>query len=151
MRIVVDDPTRPDVLALLAEHLDEMRALSPPESVHALDPAALTAPGISFWTVRQDGLLLGCAALKQLGTTQGEIKSMRTPAQLRGRGAARLLLSHLVDTARARGYRQLYLETGAMTAFLPAQRLYERYGFTRCLPFGDYVEDPHSVFMSLVL
>ncbi len=151
MRIDHDGPTRPDVLALLAEHLDEMRALSPPESVHALDPASLAASGISFWTARQDGLLLGCAALKQLGPTQGEIKSMRTPAQLRGRGAARLLLSHLIDTARARGYRQLYLETGAMPAFLPAQRLYERFGFTRCAPFGDYVEDPHSVFMSLDL
>jgi putative acetyltransferase len=151
MRIDHDDPTRPDVLALLAEHLDEMRRLSPPESVHALDPAALTAPGISFWTVRQDGLLLGCAALKQLGPTQGEIKSMRTPAHLRGRGAARLLLSHLVDTARARGYRQLYLETGAMAAFLPAHRLYQGFGFTFCAPFGDYVDDPHSVFMSLAL
>jgi putative acetyltransferase len=38
-----------------------------------------------------------------------------------------------------------------MEAFRPAQRLYESFGFTYCGPFGDYVEDPNSVFMTLRL
>ena len=79
MRIDVDDPARPDVTALLTEHLADMRATSPPESVHALDVEALRRPGITFVTARRDGELLGCAALRELDAGHAEIKSMRTP------------------------------------------------------------------------
>ena len=88
MRIERDDPFRDDVLALLGEHLADMRATSPPESVHALDPAALTAPSITFWTVREDGVLLGCGALKDLGGGGGEIKSSCERQDSAGTGAS---------------------------------------------------------------
>ncbi len=79
MPILLDDPTSSDVAALLEEHLADMYATSPPESVHALDPASLTGSDISLWlTMREDGAVLGCAALKRLGLGHGEIKSMRT-------------------------------------------------------------------------
>ena len=38
-----------------------------------------------------------------------------------------------------------------MQAFEAAQKLYASYGFQRCAPFADYVEDPNSVFMTMRL
>jgi putative acetyltransferase len=76
---------------------------------------------------------------------------MRTPQMLRRRGAGRAMLTHILEVARSRKYERLSLETGSGEAFAPAQRLYESFGFTRCGPFGDYVLDPHSVFMTLRL
>jgi len=151
MHIELDDLTRPQVHALLQEHLDNMHALGPPESVHALDLSRLRSPDITFWTVWEDGQLLGCGALKGLGLRHAEIKSMRTPQAARGRGAGRAMLAHLVHVARSRGYERLSLETGTVDAFTPAHRLYESAGFTRCGPFGDYAADVNSVFMTLVL
>lgn len=150
-RIEVDDLTRPQVLALLQEHLANMREISPPKSVHALDVNSLRAPDITFWTVWEGDQLLGCGALKELSPTHGEVKSMRTPAALRRRGAGRTILTHLIQVARERGYRRLNLETGAPAAFDPARKLYESFGFTYCGPFGSYREDPFSVFMELRL
>jgi putative acetyltransferase len=151
MHIEIDDLSRPQVHALLQEHLDDMYAWSPPESVHALDLDRLRLPAITFWTAWEGPLLLGSAALKDLGDGHGEVKSMRTPRHLRGRGAGRALLAHLIDHARARGFQRLSLETGTTEPFQPAQRLYERFGFAYCGPFGDYTPDPFSVFMTLEL
>ena len=144
-----DIPEREDVLQLLGEHLADMYATSPQESVHALDPAALAGPGISFWTAREDSRLLGCAALKHLAPGDAEIKSMRTANAARGRGVASALLRHVLAEARHSGYRRLYLETGSQEFFAPARRLYERHGFTDCPPFASYELDPNSVFMTL--
>jgi putative acetyltransferase len=151
MRLEIDDLTRPDVLALLDEHLANMHALSAPEFVHALDISKLKAPEITFWTAWSGDVLMGCGALKELTPTLGEVKSMRTPALRRGRGAARALMAHLIDVARGRGYERLSLETGSHEAFLPAQTLYASLGFALCGPFGKYRDDPQSVFMSLRL
>lgn len=151
MRIEIDDLSRPEVHALLAEHLQNMHEISPRESVHALDLSRLRIPDITLWTVWDDGVLVGCGALKELDPTHGEIKSMRTPARLRRRGAGRAVLAHIIDQARMRGYARLSLETGSTDAFRPAQRLYESFGFTYCGPFGPYREHPHSLFMTKVL
>ena len=151
MRIEIDDLTRPEVLALLNEHLANMYALSPPESVHALDVSRLKGPEISFWTAWADGVLLGCGGLKELTPVHGEVKSMRTPAARRRQGAGRALLDHIVGIAKERKYQMLSLETGSQAAFAPALILYESVGFTCCGPFGSYSEDPNSVFMSLRL
>ena len=151
MHIEIDDLTRTQVLALLSEHLGNMFELSPPEQVFALDVTQLRAPGISFWTVWDREVLLGCGALNELCATQGEVKSMRTPKALRRRGAGRAVLTHIVEVARQRGYDTLWLETGSHAAFEPAQKLYQSFGFTNCGPFGGYREDPSSVFMSLRL
>jgi putative acetyltransferase len=151
MRIEIDDLKRPQVLALLEEHLRNMYELSPPEHVFAFDANKLKAPGVSFWTAWEDGQLLGCAALKELSSTEGEIKSMRTPSAWRRRGAGRALLNHIIEVARSRAYRVLYLETGIHAAFSPAQTLYRSAGFALCGPFGSYRENGNSVFMSLSL
>ena len=151
MRIEVDDLSRPQVHALLREHLDNMYELSPPESVHALDLSKLKAPDVTFWTAWEGEVLIGCGALKELDASHGEVKSMRTPDAVRRRGAGRAILVHIVAEAKARGYERLSLETGSTDAFLPAQRLYESFGFAYCGPFGAYKEDPYSVFMTLEL
>lgn len=151
MHIEVDDLSRPALHALLEEHLQSMHALSPPESVHALDLTALRRPDITFWSAWEGPLLLGCGALKELDALHGEVKSMRTPDAVRRRGAGRALLSHIIQVARGRGYQRLSLETGSMAAFKPAQRLYASFGFVFCQPFADYQPDPNSMFMTLRL
>lgn len=151
IRIDRDNPGRPEVQQLLIEHLTDMFATSPAESVHALDSAALSGPAITFWTARENAALLGCGALKQLGQGEGEIKSMRTAAHARGQGIATLLLAHILAEARLNGYDRLYLETGSQDFFAPARRLYQRHGFSICPPFADYGDDPNSIYMTLAL
>jgi putative acetyltransferase len=136
---------------LLRLHLASALQHSPPESVHALDVDGLCKPDVSFWSCWQDGELLGCCALRELDPTHGEVKSMRTVPAHERRGIGARMLEHLLLEARARGYERLSLETGSGEAFAPARRLYARYGFEACEPFGDYVEDPWSRFMSLRL
>lgn len=146
-----DDLTGPAIAGLLQTHLDFTAEQSPPESVHALDLEELRAPEITFWSAWDGETLLGCVAVKELGPGHGEIKSMHTAAAARGRGVARKLMEHLLAEARRRGYGRLSLETGSMESFAAARRLYESFGFVTCAPFGDYVLDPYSEFMTLEL
>jgi putative acetyltransferase len=148
MNIVIDDLNGPEIQALLQEHLDSMKLYSPPESIHALDFEALRKPEITFWTVWENGELLGCGALKELDPQHGEIKSMRTSARHRRQGVAKALLTHILEEASRRGYKRLSLETGSNEAFAPARSLYAAFGFTYCEPFADYSRDPYSVFMT---
>ena len=151
MRIEVDDLSRSAVHDLLNEHLTNMYELSPPEQVFALDLSKLRLPDITFWTVWEDELLLGCGALKELSPVHGEVKSMRTPSRLRGRGAGRAVLGRIIETAKQRNYCLLSLETGSHPAFASAQNLYKSANFQYSGPFAGYEEDPHSVFMQLRL
>lgn len=147
LQIIRDPLESPAVIALLEEHLADMYATSPPESVHALDVSKLKAADVHFWTAWQDNVLLGCVALKQHNTNMGEIKSMRSANTARGKGVGRALLQHVEQAAAKLGITQLYLETGSMDFFLPARRLYESAGFVHCGPFADYTEDPLSTYM----
>lgn len=151
LQIRLDDLSGAAIRALLEEHLRNMYEVSPPESVHALDLAGLRKPDVTFWTAWSGDDLLGCGALKELDPLHGEIKSMRTAPAHRRKGVARAILRHIIDEAKRRAYERLSLETGSMKAFEPAQRLYASFGFTCCPPFGDYSDDPNSVFMSISL
>ena len=151
MLIRGDDLRGPEIVAFLAEHLDDMRAASPAESCHVLDLDGLRKPEITFWSVWDGDLLVGCGALKELDPTHGEIKSMRTAAAYRGRGVASAMVGHIVDEAATRGYRRLSLETGSDEYFAPARALYRKLGFTVSGPFGDYLADPNSCFMTKAL
>ncbi|WP_110669967.1 GNAT family N-acetyltransferase [Salinicola halophilus] len=148
MHIIRDDLRGPDIAALLQAHLDDFAPHSPPESRHALDLEALRQPDVYFYTVWEDDDLLGCGAFKRLDARHAEIKSMRTDSRHLRRGVARALLTHLIDEARAAGFERLSLETGSVAHFAPARQLYAAFGFETCGPFGDYVEDPYSVFMT---
>ncbi|HEV7858847.1 MAG TPA: GNAT family N-acetyltransferase [Pyrinomonadaceae bacterium] len=148
MDIKIDDLKGSEIDELLQEHLRSVKLHSPPESVHALDIEALRQPDITFWTVWENGELLGCGALKELDSQHGEIKSMRTSSRHLRKGVAKNLLHHILEEAKRRGYSRLSLETGSMEAFEPARQLYADSGFTYCDPFADYLEDPYSVFMT---
>lgn len=152
MHIRTQDPATPDITALLTQHLDEMRSISPPESKHALDIEGLRASDITFWSVRDDAsALMGCGALKLLDNTHAEIKSMRTDPEHRRMGVAGALLAHIIEHAQGNQITRLSLETGSQDHFAPARALYERFGFIPCGPFGGYREDPNSVFMTRTL
>lgn len=145
MEIDVANPLIGDVRELLEQHLSDMYATSPAESVHALDPVSLADPAIVFVAARQHGVLLGCGAIR-FGDHEAEIKSMRTAEAARGQGVASRLLAHLLDLARERAVPVVRLETGTEDYFAAARRLYERHGFVPCAPFADYTIDPHSAY-----
>lgn len=149
MVIEIDDLSGSEIAEFLAEHIADMKATSPPESKHALDLDGLRRPDVTFWTIRDGDKIVGCGALKALDTTHAEIKSMRTAAGQRGRGVASAMLRHIIAEARRRGFTRLSLETGSMDFFAPARALYTKHGFAYCEPFGDYREDPNSVFLTL--
>ena len=139
---------REDVRALLGQHFTEMRAGSPPSACHVLPVDGLYIPEIRFFTLRENGALLGCGALKRLEPGHGEIKSMRTADAALGRGIGKAMLDHIVATARAEGMTRLSLETGSTEQFAAANRLYEKEGFERTGPFGDYADTPFTRFFT---
>ena len=151
MDISVDDLSSPEISQLLQEHLQSVALHSPPESVHALDLESLRQPEVTFWSVWQNSELVGCGAIKELDPRHGEIKSMRTASSHLRKGVAAKLMNHILEEAKRRSYERLSLETGSMEVFAPARSLYTNFGFKLCGPFGDYVEDPHSVFMTKIL
>jgi len=151
MRIVAGNLDDPRIVALLRHHLDSARAATAPGSAHALDLDALKAPDIDFWSTWRDDTLLGVGALKRLSPAHGEVKSMHTAAASRRTGAGSAMLRHIIAIAGEKGMSRLSLETGSWDYFSPARAFYRQHGFVVCGPFGDYVPDPNSVFMTLAL
>lgn len=141
----------PEFAALIDTHAELMLSLSPPGSCHFLPMDGLRTPDVTVWEMRDDETLVGCGALQELSARHGEVKSMHMLNQRRGSGLGRKMLDHILSEAQSRDYSRLSLETGSMAGFKPSRTLYQSIGFTICPPFGDYVEDPNSVFMSLTL
>jgi putative acetyltransferase len=149
--ISIEDPSREDVRALVARHLDFAREVTPPGHVHALAADDLADPAVTFLGARADGELVAIGALRELDPLHGELKSMHTAAEHRGEGHAAAMLDHLLNVARERGYERVSLETGTMPSFAPARSLYTTRGFVSCEPFGDYTLNEYSVCMTLLL
>ena len=137
----------PATAKLLAAHLADMHASSPPDSVYALDMSGLAGADIAFFTAWDGETMLGCGALRTLGNGDGEIKSMRTDPAARGRGVAQAVLDRIVATATSAGMTRLLLETGTGAMFDAAHRLYARNGFASCPAFGDYVATDFNRFL----
>lgn len=163
LQILQDNLTNPTVISILEEHLADMKATSPPESVHALDIEQLQAPKVQFWVAWEVTLEIngqekgevktpvGCAALKQLSATEAELKSMRTKNEVRGKGYGKQLLKFVLEQAALKGMKRIYLETGSQDFFAPARKLYQNQGFVECGPFAQYTLDPNSQFFCLDL
>jgi putative acetyltransferase len=151
MEIVLDDLSGPEIAVFLAEHVQEMRSITPPESKHALNLDSLRRPGVTFWSATDAGVLVGCGALKRLDTAHAELKSMRTAPARKRSGVASLLLKHILTEAAGMGFIRISLETGSADFFQPARNLYAKFGFEYCEPFADYEDDPNSVFMTVIL
>ncbi|GGU73540.1 putative N-acetyltransferase YsnE [Streptomyces albospinus] len=151
MKIVVDDLSGPEIAGFLDEHVQQMRAITPVESKHALDLDELRGPEVTFWSARDAGSLVGCGAIKRLDASHAELKSMRTAPRRTRSGIASRLLEHILAEAGRRGFTRLSLETGSAEFFLPARRLYGKFGFVHCEPFADYRPDPNSTYMTRAL
>ena len=139
------------VKALLTRHLEGMHANSPPGHVFALDWSGLQKPEISFYALWEREELLGFGALKELDSSSGEIKSMRTADAHLRKGVAATILDHIIAEARRRGYVRLSLETGSGRAFEPALALYRKRGFIDGGAFGNYEKSPFNQFLHLDL
>lgn len=151
IEIAVDDPRRDDVRRLLERHWDLASELSPPEHVHTLSVDQLLDPTVTLFSVRDGRALVGVGALKELDPTHGELKSMHVAAEVRRKGVGRVLVDHLLEVARARGYARVSLETGSGDGFEAALALYRAAGFARCEPFGEYTVNAFSVCMTITL
>ena len=151
MQITRADFADPRLAAFLQAHLDDTAPTAPAESRHALDLTSLQSPDVRLWVATDHDGIIGTAALATLDAGHEELKSMRTEPRARGRGVARALLFHVLDDAQSRGVARVSLETGTMEFFAPARALYAKAGFVLCPPFGSYVEDPHSTFMTRTL
>jgi len=157
--VKLDDVSSPEVVKLLEYHLSAMQAQTPPESVHALDLSAYNSPTLKLWTAWTGTQLMGCGALKDLGLVKcgqvvehlGEIKSMRTYNQYLRMGVADAVLSTILSYTKESGMQRLSLETGVTDHFNAAHQFYTRHGFTKTAPFGNYENDPHSVFYTIEL
>lgn len=150
-RIIRDDLTGSAITDLLAFHLQEMHRWSPACKVHAMPVERLREPDVSFYSAWAGAKLAACGALKELGAQRGELKSMRAAPEFRGQGAGQAILVYLIERAQDRGYEWLGLETGNAEPFIPAHKLYAKFGFRECPPFGDYVPDGFSLCMEMPL
>lgn len=146
--ITEESPVGSDLRLLFERHTADMHADTPPESIHMMDASELAIPEVRFFVMRDVGMPVGMGAFKRIDDAHAEIKSMHVLAEMRGRGLSRRMLTHLIDEARAAGFRRLSLETGVQPTFVAARALYAKAGFTECPPFEGYWDDPNSVFMT---
>ena len=142
--IVAERPDTPDAITLITELEAHLAPLYPTESRHGFSVEKLLQEDVAFFVMRHDGIPAGCGGVKLFGTEYGEVKRMYVRPQFRGLGLAKLMLTYLQEYAREQDVRLLRLETGIHQR--EAIGLYERMGFRRIPPFGEYHEDPLSRF-----
>lgn len=142
--ITPERPDSADAIALINELEAHLDPLYPAASRHGYSVEKLLAQNVAFFVLRNGGTPAGCGGIQLFGTEYGELKRMYVRPQFRGLGFGKLLLDHLADYARANGVGLLRLETGIHQA--AAIHLYEQTGFQRMAPFGEYVDDPLSLF-----
>lgn len=140
-----------DVRRLLALHFAALKAASPADACHVLPADSLRDPAVTFWSLRKAGDLLAIGAMKEVSSTHGELKSMRTAPHALRCGAASAMLDAITAEARRRGYTRLSLETGSTEEFQPALAFYHRHGFRPCGAFADYQPTPFTRFLSKLL
>lgn len=152
LAVAPEDPRTPDARALVGALDAYLDALYPPENNYLLDVESLRDPAVTFFVARAGGHAgeaLGCAALRALDGSTGELKRMYVRPEARGRGVGGALLDAVEARARALGLAQLKLETG--TAQPEALALYRARGFARCEPFGEYAAHPLNEFYAKAL
>jgi putative acetyltransferase len=141
--IVEERADTTDAIQLISELDAVLQPNYPPESRHGFSVEKLLSQGVAFFVVRVDGVPAACGGVKLYGSEYGEVKRMYVRPQFRGLGLGRLMLDHLAAYAHQQGIDVLRLETGIYQK--EAINLYERYGFQRIPPFGEYFEDPVSL------
>ena len=151
MRSIEGNFDNSEVNNLLNKHFIELRSVSPAGSTHVLDIDGLKDPSIKFWSLWEDNKLVGCGALKFLEKNHGEFKSIRVADEFKKRGAGERIINHLIEEAKKLKISKLSIETGAGEFFLPARKLFSKFGFKKCPPFAHYKDDPNSCYYTLNL
>ena len=141
----------PNVHELLIKHFIELRSVSPKGSAHVLDIAGLKDPSIKFWSLWETNDLVGVGALKFLDEEHGEFKSIRVDDKFRKKENGSKVINHLINEAKKLNIKRLSLETGSGEFFMPARKLFIKYGFKVCEPFSHYKNDINSVYMSMLI
>ena len=149
MKSLENNFDHPEVNSLLTKHFIELRSVSPEGSTHVLDIPGLKISSIKFWSLWDNDQLIGCGALKFLSEIHGEFKSIRVADKHRQKGMGKKIISHLIAEAKKIGIKKLSIETGAGEFFLPARKLFIKFGFKSCKPFAHYKEDPNSCYFDL--
>ena len=140
-----------EVHKLLTKHFIELRAASPKGSTHVLDIPGLKVDSIKFWSLWENGKLVGCGALKILDIDHGEFKSIRVHDDFRKKGYGTKIIENLIDKARGLNIKRLSIETGAGQFFKPARKLFEKCEFKPCKPFAHYKEDKNSIYLTKLI
>ena len=140
-----------EVHKLLTKHFIELRAASPKGSTHVLDIPGLKVDSIKFWSLWENGKLVGCGALKILDTDHGEFKSIRVHDDFRKKGYGTKIIENLINKARELNIKRLSIETGAGQFFKPARKLFEKCQFKPCKPFAHYKEDKNSIYLTKLI
>ena len=149
MKTIESNFEDPEVNQLLKKHFVELRSVSPKGSTHVLDIEGLQNKSIKFWSIYENDELIGCGALKFLDSNHGEFKSIRVADSFRKKGYGKKVISVLFEKSKELGINKISVETGSGEFFLPARRLFKEFGFEECEPFGHYVNDSNSCYMSL--
>jgi len=145
VRIQVEDPASLEARKLIEQLDGYLTGLYPAESNHLLPVDALRQPNVTFLTASVDGAVAGCGAFVNQDGEYAEIKRMFVLPEFRGLKLGRRILEELETLARASGLELARLETGVHQT--EALLLFEKAGYQRRGPFGDYSEDPLSIFM----
>ena len=140
-----------EVHKLLTKHFIELRAASPKGSTHVLDIPGLKVDSIKFWSLWENGKLVGCGALKILDIDHGEFKSIRVHDDFRKKGYGTKIIENLINKARGMNIKRLSIETGAGQFFKPARKLFEKCQFQPCKPFAHYKEDKNSIYLTKLI
>ena len=140
-----------EVNELLNKHFIELRLVSPEGSTHVLDIDGLKDKSIKFWSLWDNNQLIGCGALKFLEKNHGEFKSIRVADKFRRSGIGEKIIEHLIEEAKKLQISKLSIETGAGDFFIPARKLFSKFGFKKCMPFAHYKEDLNSCYYTLDL
>ena len=140
-----------EVHKLLTKHFVELRAASPKGSTHVLDIPGLKVDSIKFWSLWENGKLVGCGALKILDINHGEFKSIRVHDDFRKKGYGTKIIENLINKARGLNIKRLSIETGAGQFFKPARKLFEKCQFQPCKPFAHYKEDKNSIYLTKLI
>ena len=151
MKSIEGNFDNPEVNELLNKHFIELRSVSPAGSTHVLDIAGLKDQSIKFWSLWENNEIIGCGALKFLEKNHGEFKSIRVTDKFRKTGIGEKIIDHLIEEAKKLEVSKLSIETGAGDFFLPARKLFSKFGFKACPPFAHYKEDPNSCYYTLNL
>ena len=151
MKSIEGNFENPEVNEMLNKHFIELRTVSPEGSAHVLDIEGLKDNSIKFWSLWDNNKLIGCGALKFLEKNHGEFKSIRVADKFRRSGIGEKIIKHLIEEAKKLEISKLSIETGAGDFFIPARKLFSKFGFKKCVPFAHYKEDPNSCYFTLNL